>query len=130
MNTEDMEFWKWASAKLQRLYKHAEMTPEEIEVFLDSLEDKSLSEDQIAEIVASIRAGAIPRQEPEPDFSWLGVINASEVEDEVYQLARNKGQDDRETLRLIEELRRRALADEEKNTERLADGTESTGESC
>jgi hypothetical protein len=129
MNTEDMEFWEWASAKLRRLHKHAEMTPEEIEAFLDSLEDESLSEDQIEEIVASIRAGAIPRREPEPDFSWLGAINDSEVEDEVYQLARNKGQDDQETLRLIEELRRRALTDDEKDTDRLADGTEPTGES-
>jgi hypothetical protein len=128
MNTEDMEFWEWAAAKLRRGYKHTEMTPEEIEAFLDATEDEPLPEDHIEEIVASIRAGSIPHHEPEPDFSWLGVVHDAEVEEEIYQLARNRGQDDAETLRRIEELRRKALDDDAEHPDGLADDTESPGE--
>jgi len=128
MNTGDMEFWEWASAKLRRVHRHREMTPEEMEAFLDTVEDEPLPENQIEEIVASIRAGLIPHQEPAPDFSWLGVNRDTEVEEDIYQLARNKGQDDEETLRRIEELRLRELEDDEESTDRLADGTEPTGE--
>jgi hypothetical protein len=128
MNTGDMEFWEWASAKLRRVHRHREMTPEEMEAFLDTVEDEPLPENQIEEIVASIRAGLIPHQEPAPDFSWLGVNRDTEVEEDIYQLARNKGQDDEETLRRIEELRLRELEDDGESTDRLADGTEPTGE--
>lgn len=85
-----MEFWEWASAKLRRLHKHAEMTPEAIEAFLDSLEDESLSEDHIEEIVASIRAGAIPHREPEPACSWLGAIISRRIPYVEAAFTRNK----------------------------------------
>ncbi len=128
MNPEDMEFWERAAAKLRQAYKHTEMTPEEIEAFLDTAEDESLPEGRIEEIVASIRAGSMPHQEPEPDFSWFGAVHDAEVEEEIYQLARNRGQDDAETLRRIDELRRRALEDGEEDPAGLAADTESPGE--
>ena len=65
MNPEDMEFWERAAAKLRQAYKHTEMTPEEIEAFLDTAEDESLPEGRIEEIVASIRAGLMDRR-PSP----------------------------------------------------------------
>mgnify|MGYP001592029204 CR=1 FL=1 len=66
MNTGDMEFWEWASAKLRRVHRHSEMTPEEMEALLDTVEDEPLPENQIEAIVASMRAGLIPHQEPAP----------------------------------------------------------------
>lgn len=105
------------------------MTREEIDVFLDSVESEPLSEDQIEKIVASVVSSSIPHWKPEPDLSWLDTtLNYSDVEEEVYQLNRNKGQEDEETLRRIEELRRKALNKNEEDMDGLAGGTESTGE--
>ena len=127
MNTEDKEFWEWAAAKLRQEYKHKEMTPEEIEAFLDSVEDEALPPHQIEHILESIRANSIPHWEPEPDFLGIDEPHDTDVEEEVYQLNRNKGQEDEETLCHIEELRRKALNNEE-NPDTLADGTEQAGE--
>ena len=128
MNTEDKEFWEWAAPKLRQEYKHKEMTPEEIDAFLDSVEDEALPPHQIDHILESIRANSIPHWESEPDFMGTDELHYTDVEEEVYQLNRNKGQEDEETLRHIEELRGKALNDEE-DPDTLADGTEQTGES-
>ena len=127
MNTEDKEFWEWAAAKLRREYKHTDMTPEETEAFLDSVKDEALPQYQIEHILESIRANSIPHWEPDPDFLGIDEPHYTDVEEEVYQLNRNKGQDDEETLRRIEELRGKAL-DDAKDPDTLADGTAQTGE--
>src|SRR5262249_41187988 len=128
MNNEDKEFWEWAAPKLRREYGHTDMTPEEIEAFLDTVEDEELPPHQIDHILESIRANAIPHWESEPDFTGADELHYSDVEEEVYQLNPNKGQEDEETLRHIEELRRRALNDEN-DPDTVADGTEQAGES-
>src|ERR1700675_2471142 len=127
MNTEDKEFWEWAVPKLRREYMPTEMTPEAIEAFLDSVGDEELPSHQIEQILESIRANSIPHWEPEPDFMGTDELHDTDVEEEVYQLNRNKGQEDEETLRRMEELRRKALNNEE-NPDTLADGTEQAGE--
>ena len=128
MNNEDKEFWEWAAPKLRREYGYTDMTPEEIEAFLDTVEDEELPPHQIEHILESIRADAVPHWEPEPDFLGIDELHDTDVEEEVYQLNRNKGQEDEETLRRIEELRRKAL-DNEEDPDTVADGTEQTGES-
>ena len=127
MNTEDKEFWEWAAAKLRREYMHTDMTPEETEAFLDSVEDETLPQHQIEDILESIRANSVPHWEPEPDFLGIDEPHDTDVEEEVYQLNRNKGQEDEETLSRIQELRREGLDDEE-DPDTLADGTAQTGE--
>ena len=127
MNTEDKEFWEWAAAKLRREYMHTDMTPEETEAFLDSVEDETLPQHQIEDILESIRANSVPHWEPEPDFLGIDEPHDTDVEEEVYQLNRNKGQEDEETLSRIQELRREGLDDEE-DPDTLADGTTQTGE--
>jgi hypothetical protein len=127
VNTEDKEFWEWAAPKLRRAYKHKDMTPEEIDAFLDSIGDEALSQQHIEYILESIRADAVPHWEPEPDFLGIDELHDTAVDEEVYQLNRNKGEEDEETLRRIEELRRRAL-DDEQNPDTLADGTTQAGE--
>jgi hypothetical protein len=128
MNNEDKEFWEWAAPKLRREYGHRDMTPEEIEAFLDTVEDEELPPHQIERILESIRADAVPHWEPEPDFLELDELYDSDVAEDVYQLNRNKGQEDEETLRRIEELRRKAL-DNEEDPDTVADGPEQAGES-
>jgi hypothetical protein len=128
MNNEDKEFWEWVAPKLRREYGYTDMTPEEIEALLDTVEDEELPPHQIEHILESIRADSVLYWEPEPDFLGIDELHDTDVEEEVYQLNRNKGQEDEETLRRIEELRRKAL-DNEEDPDTVADGTEQTGES-
>ena len=121
MNSDDMKFWEWLLDQVGHEYTPTKMSLEEIEAFLNTLEDQPMSEDQIEAIIVSLRGDDVPHREPEPDFSWLGMSGTNELEELVFQLNRHRGQDDEETLRRIEELRRKALEDDESDTERLAE---------
>jgi len=55
MEHEDDAFWAWAAPKLRRAYGYTAMTLEEIDAFLDTVEEEALPPSQIDAIVASLR---------------------------------------------------------------------------
>lgn len=117
MNAEEREFWEWALHHMRREETPTAMSPDQIDALLEELDDEPLPQSQIEGIVESIQEDNVSFQHVDPDISFFDALDTSDVEEQVYQLYRNEGQEDEETLRRIDEHRRKALEDDEQDHE-------------
>lgn len=125
MTSDDDKFWESMVEKLRRASGFCSPTPEEAEAEMDAEGDEPMSEETLASIVAAVVSGKLTPRDPEPE--WAEDIDTQAVEEGVFQLNRNLGDEDPETDRLLDELRRKALGDEETNGGGEPDGLDGAG---
>ena len=113
MNSDAEKFWDEVSGKLRRFKRFQPLTPKEAEAELVCAPDDRLTSGQIDSIVEAVTSGELASWEPLPTLDWTNEFNTDEVNDEVLQLNRNRGDDDPDTARLEEELRQELLSDDE-----------------
>ncbi len=125
MTSDDDKFWGSMVDKLRRASGFCIPTPEEAGAEMDAADDEPISEATLASIVAAVVSGNLTPRDPEPE--WAEDVDTQAVEEGVFQLNRNLGDEDPETDRLLDELRRKALADEEANGGGETDGLDGAG---
>lgn len=103
------------------------LSPEEAEAELRDAPDMPLSEGKIDAVIRAATSGKVDACEPEPSPEYLEDIDTASVEEGVLQLDRNPGENDPETEKLIEELRRSALETDEPDKELEQDDVDGDG---
>ena len=111
MSEKYESFW----SELVRKYERVEGTAPsaaELEAQIEAVETEPLTEDEISSIVRAVGTGQSEVAEPEPDFHWMDDVDTSSVEEGVLQLNRNKGEDDAEIKKRMDEFRKKALEED------------------
>src|SRR5262249_7360705 len=90
------------------------LTPEEAEKELKAAPAHPLSSADIDSVLDKVKSGELTEWDAEPMPDWANSLNTADVSDDVLQLNRNPGVSDPDTDKLIDDLRRKALADEER----------------
>ena len=115
MTSDAERFWEEAAKKLRRAKGFSVPTPKEAEAELDAAPDEPLTEDQIDAMLKAAVSGDMAVWTPSPDLSWMGERIDSTIEEELFALNRNRGEDDEQIEEMLEEQRRGALGDHEQH---------------
>ena len=113
MSHEADKFWQKAAKDLARRSGLAPLTPEQAEKECESLPKLKLSEEEIESIIDQVTSGELTEWTPTPMEGDAPSFDSEAIEEDVLQLNRNEGQADAETDELLDELRRKALEDEQ-----------------
>lgn len=114
MNENDI-FWQRFGGMIRKAKNDCPLTPQQAQKELEALspsEEISLSADEIEEAIKNVIDGNFEPEEGDSDIGWVDSCADSGVEEDVFALNRNKGEDDPEVNARLEELRKKA-ADEE-----------------
>lgn len=116
MNNDFDRFWNELVAKYRRI-EGLSLSPEEIENEIENeieqMQIEPLSEHEIDLVVSSISSKEHESQSVVPDLGWLGAIDTSSVQEGVFQLNRNKGKTSEEMQKKLDELRKKALEEDD-----------------
>lgn len=104
-------FWQGVRGKLRRALWLCPLTPDEAEREFASAPDAPLNEGEIESLVRKVTTESC-EPSPEPG-EWSPELDTSEIRDSVYQLNRNRGETDLEVDERLDELRRKALGEDE-----------------
>lgn len=122
--SDDAKKWSWVVARLQRALGFALPTIGEAEADMAEAEEVPMSDGEIRRIVEAATATDAPTPvDPEPDYEWTSEFTSEGVEEDMLVLNREAGEEDPEVTQRIEQLRKEALSDDEKEHDetRLAD---------
>jgi hypothetical protein len=122
MTSDADRFWEEVAKKLRRAKGFSIPTPEEAEAELDAAEEEPLTDEQINGMVEAAVSGELAAWTPTPDLSWMGETNDSTIEDELFALNRNRGEEDQDVDEILEEQRREALGDDVQQGSEERDG--------
>jgi len=122
MSTDANRFWSRIASEVRRAQGLHPLTGEEADEEFESAPEHPLPGNKMVAMVEAVTSGRTGERQPTPDLGWLEDSMASEVEEELLQLARNPGQPDAETEELIRRLRREALNEGETDDEHKSDG--------
>lgn len=128
MNEAHDKAWMELAKRVREGKRHV-VSGEEAERLLHSLPDECISQAEEDALVAAVLAGRATRQTRRDmlidETKEPARESKTHVEEDVLQLNRNKGGEDKDAEKLLEELRRQALEDENGDeTERNGDGVE------
>lgn len=115
MTHEADKFWQKVAKDLARQSGLAPLTPEEAQKEFEALPDVKLSDSEIDSVIDQVTSGELAVWTPTPIDAETPGVESEAIEQDVYQLNRNEGQDDAETDELLDKLRRKALEDEPPN---------------
>lgn len=109
------KFWNDVSERVRKAKGLHPLTPQEAEKAYAEAPESRLSQDEIEAIVSGVAAGKKERNRPVESDEWLGVESeeVAEVAEDVLVLNRKPGESDPETEELLEELRRKALSEDD-----------------
>jgi hypothetical protein len=112
--TDDAKAWTELAAKLRKALGLASPTPNNADAEMAAAGEIPMSEAEIARI-ANAAAGSPSDEtiELDTDYSRRNEVETGYVSEEMPVLSRNRGEDDSEVKRRIEELRKKALEDDE-----------------
>src|SRR4051794_3486698 len=99
--------------RLRRLKGFCPLTPKEADAELADAPEERLPPDEIESLLAVVRSGTVEPCDPEPVDEWSPEMDLQGMEEDVFALNRNAGEADPETDQLLEELRRKALGDDD-----------------
>ena len=108
--------------RLRKLKGLCPLTPEEAEAEFAAAPEEPITPDEVEDLIRRVKSGELDAAEPFPDGQWLDEVEYEDVEEDVLQLNRNAGEEDEATDQLLEELRRKALDDDEQQRDRKGDG--------
>lgn len=111
---DDAKAWTELAAKLRKALGLASPTVKNADAEMAAAGEIPMSEEEVAQI-ASAAASSPPDEtfEFDTDYSWIKEVETGAVSEEMLVLNRNRGEDDSEVERRIEELRKKALEDDE-----------------
>lgn len=109
MSSDSDRFLKEDLERLRRQKGFCPLTPQEADAELRTAADNPLSDAEIRSILDQVTSGSLAESELSPDLDWAGSLDTAPVEENVFQLNRNKGESDPETDTLQDELRKKAL---------------------
>lgn len=117
--TDHMKQWPEIAAKLRRALGLAPPTPEEADAEMAQAEEAPMTEEEIDRIVnaATSGTGCPIDEELEVDYSWLNSVETETVSEEMLVLNRNAGEEDPEVKKRLEDLRKKALEDDDEEDE-------------
>lgn len=107
--------------KLRKLKGFGPMTPEEADAAYDAAPADPISDDEIDSMIEFATSGGRSPWEPRPDVGWPDEVNTSDVEDDVLQIHRNKGEDEGDTTE-EDKLREELLSDDKAEDQDGMDG--------
>jgi hypothetical protein len=113
MTSDADRCWEEVAQKLRRAKGFSIPTPEEAEAELDAALEQPITDEQISAMVEAAVSGELADWTPTPDLSWMGETNDSTIEDELFVLNRNRGEEDPEVDEILEEQRKEALGDDD-----------------
>jgi len=113
MSHEAEKFWQKAAKHLARRSHFAPLTPEQAQKEFEAAPNMKLADDQIESIIDQVTSGELVVWTPTPAEDDAPGFDSKAIEDDVMQLNRNEGQADAETDELLDEMRRKALEDEQ-----------------
>lgn len=111
--TNEPNNWSEIVEKLRRLMGLAPPTPEQADAEMRSAGEIPMSDEEIRAIAKAATEGRRDRPELETNYEWLSEQHDETVEDSLLVMNRNKGDDDEEVQKRLEELRREALDSDE-----------------
>lgn len=116
MNEANSKAWRELAKRVCEGERHV-VSGEDAERLLRSLPDDRISEAEADAIVAAVLAGRATRERRRTPVTEenqeTGKAPKAHIEQDVLQLNRNKGSEDKDAEKLLEELRRQALEDDE-----------------
>lgn len=106
--------WNEVAEKLRRALGLCPPTPDEADRAIREAGEIPMSRDEISSIVQSATSGELPPTIFHPDDSWTAEIDTGHMaEDSMVVMNRNRGDDDEEVDKQIDQLRREALQDDD-----------------
>jgi hypothetical protein len=127
MSTDSDRFLKDDLERLRRQKGLCPLTPKEAEEELKAAPEHPLSPAETDSLLEKVTSGDLTDWEVAPTLDWANDVNTTDVEQDVLQLNRHPGNSNPEIDALIDELRKKALSDEDKPTG-PDDGTNPKGE--
>lgn len=115
--TNEPNNWSEIVGKLRRAMGLAPPTPEEADAEMRSAGEIPMSDDEIKAIAKAATEGQRGRPELESTYEWLCDQHDETIEDSLLVMNRNKGEDDEEVQKRLDELRRKALDSENDDDE-------------
>ena len=115
MRDDDDKFWKVAAAKLRRALKLNQLGAVESQQEYAAADEVDVPEDSLNAMVDSVVTGSDDwsGSTPEPEEDWSDDAGLTMFRDAALQLNRNPGEPDEVVDQRIDELRRKALDDNE-----------------
>lgn len=113
MNANPKKSMDEALQQLRKLKGYCQLTPTEAEAEFDAAPSVPISEERIKSLVESILSGEMMSWEPIPDLGWIDDLDLEEVENDAFQLYRNKGEGNEESNAAEDALRKELLDDED-----------------
>lgn len=111
MNSESDSLWHWLAKQTETPRVPG---PREAESLFDGAQEMSLDEEQVDAIARQVLAGRLDkRKRSKPAFEWSSTEEHDLVAEGVLQLNRNKSDDDEHVEDVIDQLRKKALQDDE-----------------
>jgi len=102
------------AARLRKALGLATPSFEEADAEMAAAEEVPMSRDEINRIADAATEGPVDETyQPSTDYSWMRELETDSVSDEMVALHRNRGEEDPEVKRRIEELRKKALENDE-----------------
>jgi hypothetical protein len=127
MEKKDKQFWQTFGGTVRKALGNCPLTPEQAQKELNTLKASEIlpfTEDEIETSIDKILRGDLEPEVAEPDLSWLGGIDTAAVGEGVYALNRNRGDEDPEVDDQIDELRKKALDEEQPDDDEDGPGLE------
>ena len=94
MSEDADSFWKETAKELRKAKGFLPLSSEEAEEQLRAVREEILSDEEIDSIVGRVTSGQRQRERPPSEFDPVGEPEVEEVEEEVLQLNRNRGETD------------------------------------
>jgi hypothetical protein len=110
--------------KLRKLKGFCPMTPEEADAAYDAASADPISDDEVELLINFVTSHGKASWEPKPDLGWTEEEELSNVDEDVLQLHRNKGEDGGDTPE-EDRLREEMLSDGEEDEDGANSGEES-----
>jgi hypothetical protein len=113
---ENEKFWQRFGGMIRKAQDDCPFTPAQSQKELDALrpaEEQPLSDEAIDKAIEKVLNGDLEPEGGEPDVGWVDSYAGSEVEEDVFALNRNKGEEDPEVEAKLRELRKKADDEED-----------------
>lgn len=115
--SSDTPKWNDVAERLRRAMGLCPPTPNEADQAIANADEVPMSEDEVRDIVSEVTKGKAQNHSFHPDHSWTEGIDTNAVNDDMLVMNRNPGDEDDEVDKMVEELRREALEDDEEPNE-------------
>lgn len=118
MTNKHEEYWERVAPRLRRHLGLHRPSMEEAQAAFDAAEEEPLPKEELDSIIAFAKTGVTKPAPQKRIRRWIEKLNLGPIQqDMALAFNRNAGSNDEEASRLMDELRQKALAEEDENEE-------------